>query len=560
MNEVISRDAYDSEKISFSNLQSIQPESDGEIRRGLQSHALTYVAEAFECDVTNEPILEQTAKVAGDSIRICIRPTRKTRERGVLMRRINEFRFVTEKGKIQDAIVPNGRETLNTLAACQPGDEVCVFTTKMENKLFVSSGNVTGIGIAHMEFESFAVEGQGQNGLRGRRTQNVENDVQFAGSWKVEVKVLVKKSGALGGKENNSPYDILCCLIYCCLFMFKQERDEGKLVDGKVPREVDLDSQASFFRTFWKPKQRILGRRQSWGNNCYPTWENDFDDSYHHGNWDIPEQQLHGIESRQRQRPSSRLKNSLHSAPGDLLEISKPKKEKKKPPRRAKSMDLEIVKSKKKKSKGERAEIDESVPKKKTKKTGAGATKKKKAVSGATEGPKQKKKQTRAKKTKTLESSSGDSEETKGNEKTAPKSKKKKSTIGKKTKRKTTTIGKGSNLADIQSQAETSDSTLTSSDEMPQDFQSTSKESSTDTLQLQQGQLDDTKSTADLYEASFVDELDWPSSDEDSEDIEDKPKSRKLTLSEWESSSEEDIVSVHSTIRVSSSCLLEGID
>ena len=54
--------------------------------RYLQDSRPDYITEAFECDETNYPMPPGDPKKLGDSIRVCIQPTRITRERGVVMR------------------------------------------------------------------------------------------------------------------------------------------------------------------------------------------------------------------------------------------------------------------------------------------------------------------------------------------------------------------------------------------------------------------------------------------------------------------------------------------
>jgi hypothetical protein len=238
--------------------------------RVLQSATPKYISEAFECDNNFNQVTSKGPKRADDSVRICVRPTRFTSERGVVMRSIDSFTFIKTDGTFQEAIVPNGRETQDTLLTCEPGDKVCVFTTKLNDAFFTSNGDVTGIGEAHLEFLPTESNGDLRH-LRRRRAQYT--DLQFAGTWEVEMSLQVirsepkKKGGALA--PNVVLDDVnpglrfvmvavviiatllsLCCIVYWSFFVYKQKQDNDKFVDGNFPGVIDIDSQASHFENF----------------------------------------------------------------------------------------------------------------------------------------------------------------------------------------------------------------------------------------------------------------------------------------------------------------------
>ncbi len=119
------------------------------------------------------------------------------------MRSIDSFTFIKTDGTFQQAIVPNGRESRDTLLTCERGDKVCVFTTKLDDAFFTSNGDVTGIGEAHLEFVD--TENGDLRHLRRRRAQYT--DVKFAGTWEVELSFQVIKS------EPEKKYDLRRALL-----------------------------------------------------------------------------------------------------------------------------------------------------------------------------------------------------------------------------------------------------------------------------------------------------------------------------------------------------------
>jgi hypothetical protein len=213
------------------------------------------------------------------------------------MRRINFFSFVKEDGVGQEAIKAGGREMEDTLVTCNPGDAMCVFTTKLHDAFFDNNGNVTGFGEAILEFED---TGGGRSLLR-RRTQ-VDMDIKFAGAWDLKILFMVESSSASTNSDtpNETPVDwwnnldplvryllmalvllaliaFVCCLAYCLFWLYTRESDEDEYMDDKLPREVDVDSQASFFKNFHKDVETSnsvsSGSESELGNEYVDEWD-----------------------------------------------------------------------------------------------------------------------------------------------------------------------------------------------------------------------------------------------------------------------------------------------
>jgi hypothetical protein len=114
-----------------------------------------YGAEAFECDLEDNPIVDsQTNTNQGDTIRVCVRPDAVAREFGVVIKSINSF--LLQRGDVeQDVITPNevveSKET--TEYRCTSGQPLCSFTTVVNNDFYYSKGEVGGIGEAWLQYQ-----------------------------------------------------------------------------------------------------------------------------------------------------------------------------------------------------------------------------------------------------------------------------------------------------------------------------------------------------------------------------------------------------------------------
>mmetsp|Transcript_9918 Transcript_9918/g.18093 ORF Transcript_9918/g.18093 Transcript_9918/m.18093 type:complete len:486 (+) Transcript_9918:117-1574(+) len=242
-----------------------------------------YFAEAFECDEQNKKVASTEAKLAGSSVRICVRPTQLTRERGVVMRRIDSFVFQKSEfgyaqvqnndAIIQHAITRGGKEGEGTLVTCDTRYALCVFRTKLNSDFYLKDGEVVGSGLAVLEFEKKESESVfGVRHLRHRDLQEAEaSDLYYAGKFPVQLSFPVARSAdtsALAeaqhiweGMSGGTKYGIiggvllvficfLLSIMYCCLRMFKRDREMTKKVDGTFPREVHVNPKASFFDLF----------------------------------------------------------------------------------------------------------------------------------------------------------------------------------------------------------------------------------------------------------------------------------------------------------------------
>ena len=274
--------------------------------------AETYFVDVYQCSESLNRISDSMAeepKVAGDFVRICIRPTAMTVERGVLLRRIDQFKFskygwqgapaatadssTTSGGSPihTQQVVVAGREQENTLLTCEPGSEVCAFTTVLSQDFFREDGTVIGEGYAFLEFGTNKETNVfGDVGIRRNNRKLQDSDVDFAGIIPLEIQFPVTKSvstGFVAGANDSweemnqgARYGIIvaiiaillcfiCALGYCCMFLYKREKEMADRIDGNFPKEITVNPRASFFDIFRAP---------SWNANLGRSRDNDVND------------------------------------------------------------------------------------------------------------------------------------------------------------------------------------------------------------------------------------------------------------------------------------------
>mmetsp|Transcript_53336 Transcript_53336/g.129663 ORF Transcript_53336/g.129663 Transcript_53336/m.129663 type:complete len:889 (+) Transcript_53336:134-2800(+) len=292
------------------NLQGVEYDGDYDFI-DMGEDVETYFVDVYQCNEAlnriSDSILEP--KVAGDFIRICIRPTAMTIERGVLLRRIDQFKFT--KYSWQGAppttgdsstttggspihtqqVVVAGREQENTLMTCEPGSEICAFKTVLSQDFFREDGTVNGEGYVFLEFgTNKEADVFGDVGIRRNNRKLQDTDVDFAGIKPLEIQFPVMKSistGFVAGANDSweemnqgARYGIIvaiiaillcfiCALGYCCMFLYKREKEMEDRVDGNFPKEIKVNPRASFFDLFRAP---------SWNGNLGHSRDDDIND------------------------------------------------------------------------------------------------------------------------------------------------------------------------------------------------------------------------------------------------------------------------------------------
>jgi hypothetical protein len=181
------------------------------LRRILQSSAPRVIAEAYECDENQQEIAADVMfpKRMGAEIRVCIAPNTPTRNRGVFIRSIEDFKFFKNGGTASQVVIANRVETDTrlTLLLCIPGAEICSFKTTLVPDLFFggADGNITGTGEVAMQEGRQHTIGRRQltspSLLRGtiqwrggRQAQVADLSENFAGLSNVKMEFSYKKA------------------------------------------------------------------------------------------------------------------------------------------------------------------------------------------------------------------------------------------------------------------------------------------------------------------------------------------------------------------------------
>ena len=118
-----------------------------------------YSVEAYLCDPTNPTvkiaITEENALQQGSLVSVCIAPDAAAIEDGVVMSNINTFKWTRDF--IEQPAIENGEQATNpslTTMSCEAGSSVCSFSSVLFAAFFATPGNVTGSGIASLQFDT----------------------------------------------------------------------------------------------------------------------------------------------------------------------------------------------------------------------------------------------------------------------------------------------------------------------------------------------------------------------------------------------------------------------
>lgn len=112
--------------------------------------------EAYICD-SEQNVVPITAFNQGQMVRVCVSPTQKTLNAGIVLRELEQFTFRREDPSPvrQVAIAAgSGGQAADqlTVVSCTPGAIVCAFETLLQANFFLSPGTVMGIGSVFLQF------------------------------------------------------------------------------------------------------------------------------------------------------------------------------------------------------------------------------------------------------------------------------------------------------------------------------------------------------------------------------------------------------------------------
>jgi hypothetical protein len=177
-----------------------------------------FLVEGYFCQDGFEPdmALGQEAPIAqGDKVKICVRPQERGRQSFVRMRRIAEFTFSrTIEPTIDQAAIQNGKPASNGLTElfCTPGFAICHFETLLFASFFTASANITGSGIADLQFGGETAEDSvsPKNPVsfsRTLRSSSTEVDMPRTLQAEAETAAVVEFDVSIGVQEGIMVFD-----------------------------------------------------------------------------------------------------------------------------------------------------------------------------------------------------------------------------------------------------------------------------------------------------------------------------------------------------------------
>eukprot|EP00980_Cylindrotheca_fusiformis_P030863 scaffold25535_cov117-Cylindrotheca_fusiformis.AAC.6 len=96
-----------------------------------------------------------------DVVKICIKPDIRSQNRGIVMRAVDRVNMVGEGSRLNQPIIEDKKEKFNTLALCIPGQIVCSFKTRLNERLFWSADgfdfvNITVTAVVSYSYPAFS--------------------------------------------------------------------------------------------------------------------------------------------------------------------------------------------------------------------------------------------------------------------------------------------------------------------------------------------------------------------------------------------------------------------
>ena len=145
----------------------------------VRTAAQAYEVEGYVCTDEEVPADPALIRNQGAQIRVCVRPDQEARDDGIYMRRIDSFSWqLTSPAEITQEAVVDGLPSSNSLTDlfCAPGELVCNFVSILFASFYATPGEVTGAGIASMQFGGDNTYIDLNDGLGGRQ-YNADNSL-----------------------------------------------------------------------------------------------------------------------------------------------------------------------------------------------------------------------------------------------------------------------------------------------------------------------------------------------------------------------------------------------
>lgn len=220
-----------------------------------------YTAEAFRCDVDNNPIPMKDKLRRGQQVKICVRPTFEASRAGVFMNSIESFTYGREHDDLTQVAIDSkgyGTDDGSTQVDCSSGRKICSFQTMLEDEFFTEGAQLVISGIANLQFGAHQNQRQqdflqsddawrrddlgfagrseidGFFGIVNYRVQKDKEPFTIMGLNPTQMKILYATVGLLLG------LCFLCCLLSCCFMCRRRRGGKGKEKEN-IPSNISYE-------------------------------------------------------------------------------------------------------------------------------------------------------------------------------------------------------------------------------------------------------------------------------------------------------------------------------
>jgi hypothetical protein len=220
-----------------------------------------YSAEAFRCDVDNNPIPMKEKLRRGQQVKICVQPNFEASRAGVFMNSIESFSYGREHDDLTQVAIDSkghGSDDGSTQVDCSSGRKICSFQTMLGNDFFTEGAQLVISGIANLQFGAHQNQRQqdllqsddawrrddlgfagrsavdGYFGIVNYRVQKDTEPFTILGLNPTQMKILYATVGLLLG------LCLLCCLLSCC-FMCRGRRRRKEEEKENVPSNISYE-------------------------------------------------------------------------------------------------------------------------------------------------------------------------------------------------------------------------------------------------------------------------------------------------------------------------------
>jgi len=122
------------------------------IEEVLEDKSRYWGVKVYRCDESNFKVNESAPALRnGEKLRLCVEPTRRTRNDGVFLGTIKSFHFERD-GVMQNSVGAYGNDESTNVMNCHRGSDLCVIESVLSNDFFYSPGEVKAEGVVFLQW------------------------------------------------------------------------------------------------------------------------------------------------------------------------------------------------------------------------------------------------------------------------------------------------------------------------------------------------------------------------------------------------------------------------